>query len=107
MKISTPSGRAEFEINHIESLKVVILVGKKRSAIKIPTQCFEDIPKYLSGKGWVRIGAIHETIQEHTLDTFVKQYTRRSTASYIAPILEKAKIIEIDRKIPAKVRLVI
>ena len=107
MKISTPSGRAEFEIYHIDALRVIILVGKKRSPIKIPAQCFEDIPQFLTGKGWVRIGAIHETIQEHTLDTFVKQYTRRSTASYIAPILEKAKIIEIDRNIPAKVRLVI
>jgi len=106
MKIATPSGRAKFEIYHINSLRVMIHVGKKRSTIKIPAQCFEDVPNFLLGKGWVRIGAIHKTIQEDTFDSFVKQYTRRSAASYVAPILEKAGIIEIDRSIPAKVRLI-
>ena len=104
--LKTPSGRAEFEVYHIDSQRVVLSVGLSRTPLTIPAQCFEDIPKYLAGKGWVKLGATHQKSNEDTLDTYIKQYTKgTSAASYVAPILEKSNIAVIDRKKPAKIKL--
>ena len=53
------------------------------------------------GKGWARIGAIHEISNEASLDSFLKRFTHgTSIASYVAPLLELAEIAEIDRSRP-------
>ena len=105
--LKTPSGRASFTIYHIDSSQIMVKVGKKDSIIRIPAQCFEDIPNYLQNKGWVRIGAIHGDSEEESLDKFIKSYTKgTSAASYVAPILEKCNIIKIDRGRPAEVMLI-
>jgi len=104
--LTTPSGRSTFEFNHIDSSRVLLHVGKTKTTLLVPTSCFEEIPKFLKGKGWVTIGAIHDNSTGDTLDNFIKKYTHgTSAASYVASILEKAKIIEILKERPAKVRL--
>lgn len=103
--LKTPSGKAQFEFYHIDSEKVVIKT-EGGNYIKIPAPCFEDAPDFLRGRGWIRIGALHDTSLGETLDSFVKRFTSgTSVASYIAPILEEAEIVEIDRRLPAKIRL--
>jgi len=97
--------RAQFEFYHVDSEKVIIRT-EKGSLIKIAAPCLEDAPNFLRGKGWIRIGALHETSHGETLDSFVKRFTHgTSVASYVAPILEKAGIVNIDRRYPAKIRL--
>ena len=105
--VKSPSGRATFEIYHIDADRVMIKTGKKETIISIPASCFEDAPKFLRSRGWVRIGAIHGPSDENTFDFFVKQYMYgTSVASYVAPILEMSGIVEIDRTRPAKIKLI-
>jgi hypothetical protein len=104
-QLETPSGR-RFKIIHIDGEKVIVVTGKKPTRIKIPASALEDVPNFLEGKGWVRIGAIHGISDEASLDGFLKEFTYgTSIASYVAPILELAGIIEIDRRRPARIRL--
>ncbi len=103
--LETPSGK-RFKIIHIDGEKVLIETGQKPSILKIPASVLEEAPNFLRGKGWVRIGAIHEVSHELSLDTFIKRFSHgTSLASYIAPLLELAEIAEIDRSRPAKIRL--
>ena len=104
--IKTPSGRSQFEVYHIDPDRVMIRVGKRGYILTIPASCFEGVPDFLRGKGWIRIGAIHNAALEGTFDEYVQRSTHgTSAASYVAPILERIGIIEIDRKRPARIRL--
>ena len=101
--LATPSGRAQFKITHVNSEKVIIATGKKDTQMKIPASALEEKPGFLRGKGWARIGVIHEISNEASLDSFLKRFTHgTSMASYVAPLLEFA---EIDRSRPARIRL--
>jgi len=106
VRYKTPSGSASFEIFHIDTNKVVIKIGKKGTQVTIPTQCFEDAPNYLRGKGWVKMYGDQGRRQEDTFDDFVKQYvSRHKAASYIAAILEKSGIVKIDSQPPRALKL--
>lgn len=85
---------------------VMIQVGKEGRVLSIPSICFEEASHYLRGKGWVRIGAIHDVPIEETFKEFVQRYAHRSAASYVAPILEKIGVVEIDRRRTAKIRFI-
>lgn len=103
--MKTPSN-SPFKVTHTDSEKILIETGKKPSVLKIPASALEEAPDFLRGKGWIRIGAVHEISNELSLDTFLKRFTHgTSMASYVAPLLELADIAEIDRKRPAKIRL--
>ena len=103
--LETSSGK-QFKVIHIDGEKVLIETGKKPSTLKIPASALEEAPDFLRGKDWIRIGAVHEISDELSLDTFLKRFSRgTSLASYVAPLLELAKIAEIDRNRPAKIRL--
>jgi len=97
--LRTPSGK-QFKITHIDSEKVLIETGRTPSIIKIPASALEEAPNFLRGKGWISIGPVQENSDELSLDTL-----GRSRAPYVAPLLELAKIAEIDRSRPAKIRL--
>ena len=103
--MKTPSN-SPFKVTHTDSEKILIETGKKPSVLKIPASTLEEAPDFLRGKGWIRIGAVHEISNELSLDTFLKRFTHgTSMASYVAPLLELADIAEIDRSRPAKIRL--
>ena len=54
----TPSGRSKFKVQSHSSQDVRLRVGKDyRWPIGIPCQCWEGIPQFLRGNGWVLIGA--------------------------------------------------
>jgi hypothetical protein len=40
-----------------------------------------------------------------TLDAHLKQYLARATAGWVAVVLEKAGVVDVDRSPPARVRL--
>jgi len=101
----TPSGRSKFKIYHINADRVLIQT-QRGSIITIPASCFDGTLNFLKGKGWVKIGAKHDIADEGTLDEFLKRFTHgTSVASYVAPILERIGIVEIDRRRPAKIKL--
>jgi len=103
--LETPSGK-QFKVVHIDGEKVLIETGRKPTTLKIPASALEKSPNFLRGKGWVRIGSVHELSNETSLDTFLKKFSHgTSLASYVAPLLELAEIAEIDRSRPAKIRL--
>ena len=117
MVLYTPVKRVKFKIDSIDAEKVVFSVGTK-TLIPIPRRCFDGIPAFLSGKGWVKIGPAYnkaqsETLQEH-LD-FVgwgagsvgsdQKKSHSSDANYVASVLEYLKIVEVNHSRPSKVRL--
>ena len=103
--LETSSGK-RFKVIHIDGEKVQIKTGKKPSTLRIPVSALEEAPDFLKGKGWIRIGAVHEISDELSLDTFLKRFSHgTSLASYVAPLLELTEIVEIDRNRPAKIRL--
>ena len=106
--LNTPSGRSIFEIQERTQSGVRVIVGKqKKWRIHIPAECWEGIPNFLRGRSWVLIGAVHEgNPKPGSLDSYVQRFTHgTSAASYVAPILEKAGIVKIDRGRPNKVLL--
>jgi len=103
--LETSSGK-QFKVLHIDGEKVLIETGKKPSTLKIPVSALEEAPDFLRGKGWIRIGAVHEISDDLSLDTFLKRLSHgTSLASYVAPLLELAEVAKIDRNRPAKIRL--
>ena len=102
--LETPSGRAKFIIQRLNGEGVEITVGAGLP-ILLPRNLWDSLASFLEGKGWVRIGSIHGKAEKGTLDYFVQQFTNgRSAASYIAPILEKAGLVEISRSQPSRLR---
>lgn len=105
--LSTPTGTS-FMINAISNNGVTINKRYKGKLIVIPRNCFESIPQFLNEKEWIPIQAIHDKPGvPSTFDWHCKQFTNDiSVGSYVAPILEKAGVLRIDRNIPNKVLLI-
>lgn len=101
----TPVRRKEFKIESISPSGITLILGKKWRT-PIPAACWNGIPNYLKGKGWVEIGAIHGISKPGTLENYIDGFTPRSAGSYVASILECVRIVEIDRVLPSKVRLI-
>ena len=60
----------------------------------------------MAPREWVPIGSKYETTADaRTLDGYLKGYMKRATAGWVAAVLERAGVIEIDRSRPARVRL--
>ena len=105
-QLGTPSRGAPFVVSRIDRAAVTLLLGEKRTATPLPWSCWEGIPKFLDGKGWVDIGMRYSVDADPTtLDGYLKAYMKRATAGWVAVVLETARVIEIDRGLPARVRL--
>lgn len=97
---------APFQVANIDSDGIILLFGKKRTPTRITWKCLEGIPAFLRGKGWVVIGTIFYTWSNPaTLDGYLKEWINRGTAGWVAAVLEKAGVVEIDRNRPMRVRL--
>jgi hypothetical protein len=72
----------------------------------IPWEALEEVPDLLRGRSWVPIGSTYSThAAEGTLDGHLKGYIARATGGWIAVVLERAGVLEIDRSRPARVKL--
>lgn len=101
----TPSNRAPFTVEKVDRAGVTFRVGKGKWKITVAAECLEGIPRYLRGKGWVRIGSVHDVAEEATLEAYLDKYVSRSSSSYVVPLLERIKIIKVQRSRPAKIKL--
>jgi len=106
--LKTPSNKATFVIEEINKHGVSLSVGKGGWRIWVPAECWNSAPIFLESKDWVIIGARHDqSSPEGSFDEYVKRFTNGvSAASYVAPILERILLIQIDRNEPNKIRLI-
>jgi hypothetical protein len=104
----TPSQGAPFRVQSVEARGVVLLFGKKETATPISWSVLEGVADFLSGRGWVLIGSVFDThVDERTLDGYLKRHIKRATAGWVASLLERASVVQIDRDRPSKVRLLL
>lgn len=102
----TPSGKGRFTVARYTPDGLVLLLGQKEASTPLPWRALEDLPDYLRGRGWVVIGSAYSTeSQAGSLDEYLKRFLRRATAGWVAVVLEKAAVLEIDRSRPARIKL--
>lgn len=82
-------------------------LGEKEARTPLTWECLEGIVPFLAHRSWVDIGSVYATQADpDTLDGYLKSFVKRATAGWVASVLERAGIIEIDRRRPARVRIV-
>ena len=84
-----------------------LLLGENEAQTPLRWHALEEIPDFLRGRDWVRIGSAYSTGSHlpGSLDEHLKNYTKTATAGWVAVLLEKAAVITIDRSRPARIRL--
>lgn len=113
MVMYTPSKKARFTVHPVENEVVPFTVGSG-VRIKVPKTCWDEMPNYLRGKGWVEIGQRHGIAPKGSFEEHLDGYlpSHPSWASYVVPVLDHLKIVEVDHgKLgrngrPAKVKLI-
>lgn len=104
--LATPVQGRPFKVLEVDDKGVVLLLGAQEARTALSWECLEGVPLFLSGRGWVEIGSRFETVADPTtLDGYLKQWIKRATAGWVAVVLERAGVLEIDRTQPARVRL--
>jgi hypothetical protein len=84
---------------------LILLFGPKKTRTPISWACLEGIPDHLRGRQWVRIGANRDVQgDQDALDGYLKGFIKRQTADYVAVVLERVGVVELDRARPARVR---
>jgi hypothetical protein len=104
-RLPTPTGRAEFIVHELGRTGLVLLLGEEQAWTPFSWSCLEGVPGFLRGRGWVNVGANRDVNNdEPTLDGYLKRCIKRQTANYVAVVLERAEVVELDRQTPARVR---
>ncbi len=114
----TPVRPKPFTIK-IEADKVVFSSESIKKPIPMPKAIWNEIPKFLRGKDWVKIGMGYKIADEGTLQYFIDHHRSRgkqhsSDANYVAVVLKHLKIVEIainkivtiENRKSAKVKLI-
>jgi hypothetical protein len=98
--------KAPFVVSQLRSDALVLALGEQATLTPIPWEALEGVSAFLKGRGWVGIGARHsKDVDAELFDGYLQQFVPRSVGSYVPAVLERAGIVEIDRKRPAAVRL--
>ena len=103
--LPTPTGTATFVVDQLEAEGLSLLFGPKETRTLLTWRCLEGVPGYLRGQGWVLVGANRDVNGDYGLDGYLKGCIKRQTANYVAVVLERAGVLELDRERPARVRL--
>lgn len=104
---TTPVRHSTFRVIDASEDGLTLLLGNERKTpTQIPAECLNGIPDYLEGKDWIEIGATHDEAKPGTLESYTDGFVKRSAANYVASVLERAGIIEIDNRPPSKARLI-
>ncbi len=106
-RFESPKTKKSFIISDIDSEGVSLIIGSKKSNVRISAECLNKLPAFLCGKNWVNLTSNHEKESNNALEGHIKKYTNGvSAAEYVATILESAGVISIDRKDPIKVMMI-
>lgn len=103
--LPTPTDTATFEVDQLDAQGMSLLFGPRRTRTLLTWRCLEGIPDYLRGQGWVHVGANRDVNSNYGLDGYLKRWIKRQTANYVAVVLERAGVLDLDRERPAQVRL--
>jgi hypothetical protein len=105
-ELSTPSQSQPFRVGKISSEGIVLELGQERTPTFFQWQCLEGVPAFLQQHGRVRINGSgkSQVVVRGTLDGFLKEHVNRLTAGWVAALLEKAGVVEIERTRPAYVK---
>lgn len=105
-ELVTPTHSQPFRVGRMSSDGIILELGQKRTPTFFEWRCLEGVPAFVSQNGRVRINGSgkSQTIVPGTLDGFLKRCVNRLTAGWIASLLEKADVLEIERTHPAYVR---
>ena len=103
--LTTPTQSKPFCVAKMSGHGIVLEFGEKRTATPFTWACLEGVLPFLEKHGRVPItgSGMSQDIVQGTLDAYLKRYVNRFTASYIAALLEKARVVTIDRTRPAHV----
>ncbi|MDX8036918.1 hypothetical protein SK803_42550 [Lentzea sp. BCCO 10_0856] len=105
-RLPTPTDRATFVVHEMDASGLVLLFGPKETPTTFSWACLEGITGFLRERGWIRIGANRDVRGDETaLDGYLKRHVKRQTANYVAVVLERAGLVELDSEPPARVRL--
>jgi len=106
-ELRTPARKAPFVVDRIDQRGVVLLLGKGAWHTRLSWECLEGIVTFLSGRGWIIIGGRFETAGEPgTLDEYLKRFSKRSTAPWVAAMLAEARVVEVSAESPVRLRLI-
>jgi hypothetical protein len=103
--LTTPTGKATFEVGELAPEGLWLLFGPKKTRTLLNWQSLEGIPDFLQDRDWTAVAANRVVGNDYGLDGYLKQWVKRQTANYVAVVLERAGIVELDRERPAQVRL--
>lgn len=104
--LETPARGAFFSVARLDSKGMVLLLGQQEAWTPLTWSCLEGVVPFLVGRSWVEIGSKYDTSADpSTLDGYLKQHVKRATAGWVAVVLERAGVVDIDRGRPARVRL--
>jgi hypothetical protein len=90
----------------VDDRGVVLLFGARETPTRFSWTCLEGAVDFLRGYGWVPIGGVYDTgSTSGTLDSYLKGFTKRVTAGWVAAPFEAAGLAQLDRRPPSRVRL--
>jgi hypothetical protein len=92
-------------VDQLEAEGLSLLFGPEKTRTLLTWRCLEGVPGYLHGQGWVPVGANRDVHGDYGLDGYLKRCIKRQTANYVAVVLERAGVLELDRERPSRVRL--
>lgn len=102
----TPGQGKPFVVDNVDGRGVVLLLGAGRWETRLPSEALEGIPHLFHSRGWLRTtGSFYTNPDTSTLDGHLKQYVSRETANWVAVMLERAGVLELDRRRPVQARL--
>ncbi len=104
--LSTLTGRGQFIVADIGARGPILLLGPKQARTLIPWTALEGVPRFLGAEGWTVIGMVfNQEADPTTLHGHMMRFVNRASANYVARLLEEAKVVQIDRRPSAKVRV--
>jgi hypothetical protein len=109
--LKTPVMNKPFTVKRYENDAVVFSVGVNHSEIPIPKKCWDEVPNFLRGKGWVEIGAKHDVAEKGTLNEYLDTHHIRGTerhpdwGSYVPSVLERLGIVEVYHHRRSKLKM--
>ncbi len=104
--LGSVSRSVPFVVGEFRTDALVLLVGAKAWQAVTPWEAIEKVPGFLRGRGQVKVGSVHSNdVDPDSFDAFLRPFVTRSTASYLPVILERAGVVEVDKRRPASLRL--
>ncbi len=106
-ELRTPSRKRPFIVDRLDSDGVILLLGAGQWKTRIAWPCLEGVVPFIENLGGeVPIGGHHDVRgNPGTLDEWLKGCVNRTTAGWVAVVLETAGVVEILGTRPQRIRL--